>query len=53
MPALLSDNDAGSNPIRSTTGSGRCREATSGKALARISFHLLVHSHAIDLWHSD
>jgi hypothetical protein len=35
MPALLSDNDAGSNPIRSTTGSGRCREATSGKALAR------------------
>jgi hypothetical protein len=49
MPALLSDNDAGFNPIWSPTSSDRRSEATSGNALARISVHLLVRSHAIDL----
>jgi hypothetical protein len=49
MPALLSDNDAGFNPIWSPTSSDRRSEATSGNALARISVHLLVGSHAIDL----
>jgi hypothetical protein len=49
MPALLSDNDAGFNPIWSPTSSDRRSEATSANALARISVHLLVRSHAIDL----
>jgi hypothetical protein len=49
MPALLSDNDAGFHPMRSATGSGRRREATSGKAHARMAVHLLVRPHAVDL----
>jgi hypothetical protein len=52
MPALLSDDTARFVTTRSATGSGRRREAASGNTLARMTVHLLVHPHAIDLWQS-
>jgi hypothetical protein len=52
MPALLFDDTARFVTTRSATGSGRRREAASGNTLARMTVHLLVHPHAIDLWQS-
>ena len=50
MPALLSDGAARLVTKRSATGPGHRNEAAFGNAFARMTVHLLVRSHAIDLW---